>query len=142
MIKQISVCVENESGKLAEITKLLAGKDINIRAMSVVENSDLGVLRLIVNKPEEAFNLLKSENYTTNMNDVIGVEMSDAPGSLAQVLDTMREICINIEYMYAFVADLKMGALVVFKVKNSEHIEHLLKEKGINVVWPEDIYSM
>jgi len=102
-IKQISIFLENKQGRLAAVTKLLAEEGVNIRALSIADTSDFGILRLIVNEPDKAYKVLKEQGFTVSMTEVIGVAMSDEPGGLAGVMEILEKRQVNIEYLYAFV---------------------------------------
>ncbi|MFA5536384.1 MAG: ACT domain-containing protein [Bacillota bacterium] len=141
-VKQISIFLENKSGRLNAVTNLLAEKGINIRALSIADTSAFGILRLIVNDPERAYKELKEAAFTVSLTDVLGVEMPDKPGGLAMVMDILTEAGINIEYLYAFISSDQGKAMVIFRVENlDEAIECLLKE-GIRVVDGETLYKM
>ncbi|MCK4597567.1 ACT domain-containing protein, partial [bacterium] len=102
-IKQVSVFLENKKGRLAEVTALLARQGVNIRALSLADTADFGVLRLIVSDSVKCFNVLKKNDFVAQMTDVIAVEIDDQPGGLNRVLAVFDKSDINIEYMYAFV---------------------------------------
>ena len=141
-VKQISIFLENKSGRLNAVTNLLAEKGINIRALSIADTSAFGILRLIVSDPEKAYKELKEASFTVSLTDVLGVEMPDKPGGLAMVMNILTEAGINIEYLYAFISSDQGRAMVIFRVENlDEAIECLLKE-GIRVVAGETLYQM
>jgi len=102
-ITQISVFIENKSGRLYEICDLLGRNNLNIRALSLADTSDFGILRLIMSDPEKAYRLLKENEFTVGKTDVIAVEVPDVPGGLASVLKVLSDNNVNVEYMYAFV---------------------------------------
>ncbi len=129
-IKQLSVFVENKPGKLLEIVKTLADADINIRAMSIADTKDFGILRLIVSDTEKAKSILSDECVVT-VTAVIAAEMSDKAGALSTILDAFGKANINIEYMYAFTASTTLGAYVVIRVDNNEAAEKVLHDNGI-----------
>lgn len=141
-VKQISVFLENKSGRLAAVTRVLGEEDINIRALSIADTSDFGILRLIVNQPEKAYRALKDHGFTVSMTDVIAVEMPDQPGGLAEVMAVMEEHNLNIEYLYAFIGKVPNGALVIFRVENIDEALKILEEKGITVLSGEKVYSL
>lgn len=119
-IDQLSVFVENKAGKLAEITAVLADEGIDIRAMSIADTKDFGILRLIVNDADKAVSALKREQYIVSVTKVIAVAISDTPGSLAAVLRILSDNAISIEYMYAFITRRREDAYVVFRVEENE----------------------
>lgn len=132
-IKQLSVFVENKPGKLLEIVKELASANINIRAMSIADTKDFGILRLIVSDTDKAKEIL-SDNCVVTVTPVIAAEMSDKAGALSSILEDFGCENINIEYMYAFTASTAMGAYVVFRVDDNDAAERVLKSKGISVL--------
>ena len=129
-IKQLSVFVENKPGTLLEIVKSLADAEINIRAMSIADTKDFGILRLIVSDTEKAKDIL-SEDCVVTVTDVIAAEMSDKAGALSAVLTAFGKSNINIEYMYAFTASTELGAYVVLRVDDNAAAEKVLKDNGI-----------
>lgn len=140
-VKQISIFIENKSGRLAEVTKILGDNSINIRALSIADTTDFGVLRLIVNNPEKASRTLKQDGFTVSETEVIAVQVPDQPGGLAGILNLLENNSINIEYMYAFVGKSGTDAVVVFRVENIDRAIILLQEKGITLLSGKDIYN-
>lgn len=141
-VKQISVFLENKTGRLAAVTDVLAINGINIRALSIADTSDFGILRLIVDQPGKAYDALKAQDFTVSVTDVIGVEMPDQPGGLAKVLKELELAEINIEYLYAFLGRGHDGALVVFKVEDIDSAINKLAGSGLKVLKGEEIYKM
>ena len=141
-VNQISVFLENKSGRLAAVTDLLYRHNVNIRALSIADTSDFGILRLIVDQPQLAFNALKSEGFSVSMTEVIGVEMPDRPGGLAGVLKILETHGFNIEYLYAFIGRGENGALVICRVERAEEAVKCLEENGINVLTGEELYQL
>jgi hypothetical protein len=113
---QISVFLENKSGRLAQVLRALGAAGVNIRALSLAETIDYGVLRLIVDKPHEARQKLGEAGFTVTETEVIAVEMPDRPGGLAGIVDLVTERGLNIEYLYAFVGRRGENAIVVFRI--------------------------
>lgn len=142
MVKQISVFLENKAGRLASVTKVLGENNINIRALSIADTSDFGILRLIVNEPDKAYKVLKNSGFTVSETEVIAVEVPDTPGGLANVLDIMGQSAINIEYLYAFIGKATDDALVIFKVENPERAIEVFHEKGIGVLDKAEVYRL
>lgn len=138
-VKQISVFIENRSGRLREVAAILGKNSINIRALSLADTSDYGILRLIVDNPDKARQVLKSENFTLSETDVIAVEISDKPGGLAHVLNILGDSGINVEYMYAFVEKSSKNAVVIFRIENIDNSISVLKEHGVNILTNEEI---
>ncbi|HEX3043571.1 MAG TPA: ACT domain-containing protein [Bacillota bacterium] len=130
-IKQISVFLENKSGRLAKVTKLLGDNGINIRALSIADTSDFGILRLIVNDPDKALQILKTGDFTVSETDIIAVQVPDQPGGLAKILALLDSHKLNIEYMYAFVGKSGANAVVVFRVENPDRSLAILQQEGV-----------
>jgi len=141
-IKQISVFLENKSGRLAAVTRLLAEQVINIRALSIADTSDFGILRLIVDQPDKAYTALKEAGFTVSLTEVLGVEMPDRPGGLSNILSIMEQEGINIEYLYAFIGRAGNGAMVIFRVEELDKAMEILKSRGITVLDKEKIYHL
>lgn len=140
-VKQISIFLENKSGRLAEVTKVLGDNDINIRALSIADTTDFGILRLIVNHPEKVGKILKEQNFTVSETEVIAVQVPDQPGGLAGILGLLENNSINIEYMYAFVEKSGMDAVVVFRVENIDRAIDFLQKNGITLLSEREIYA-
>ena len=134
MIRQLSVFLENKKGRLAEVTGILAKNKVNIRALSLADSADFGVLRLIVNDPEKGATCLRDERMVVQETDVIGVEVPDEPGGLSRVLKIFDHSNINVEYMYATVERIKDSAIVIFKVADPAKAVKLLKQAGAPLV--------
>lgn len=141
-VQQISVFLENKSGRLAELTDILGNNGINIRALSIADTSDFGILRLIVSDPEQAWKVLKSSGFTVSMTDVIAVEVKDEPGGLAFVLKLLEAANINIEYLYAFLEKSSNDALVVFRVEQIDEAIQLLAKNEINLLEGARVYKL
>ncbi len=138
-IQQISVFVENKQGKLVETVKALAENGINIRAMSIADTKDFGILRLITSDNAKTQEVL-SEDTVVNTTDVIAVKMGDYPGALYKVIDILAKADINIEYMYAFTASEALGAYVVFRVDDVAHAQKLMDENGMESLDNKDLF--
>ncbi|GHV77492.1 amino acid-binding protein [Spirochaetia bacterium] len=133
-IKQISVFLENKDGRLGEVTRVLANAAINIRAISIADTADFGILRLIVDKNDAAIDALTKAGFTTRLTDVVAVEVGDTPGSLAAVMELFRSARVNIEYLYASLEGQVGKAVVIFKLENFERGLKLVKDNGLSVV--------
>jgi len=142
MAKQISVFLENKSGRLAHVTRVLGDAGINIRALSIADTSDFGILRLIVNDPVNAYKILKEAGFTVSETEVIAVRMPDTPGGLAYVLDQMSDENLNIEYLYAFLGMSGSDALVIFKVEDIKQARIAFKNKGIQFLEEQELYKL
>jgi hypothetical protein len=141
-VKQISVFLENKSGRLAQVTRVLGANSINIRALSIADTTDFGILRLIVNDPDSAYRALKEAGFTVSTTDVIAVEVKDDPGGLAQVLEIMQNVNINIEYLYAFLQKATNAALVVFRVEQVDTAIEVLQENNISILDGSRVYAL
>ena len=141
-VKQISVFLENKSGRLADVTRSLGMSNINIRALSIADTTDFGILRLIVNAPDEANKVLREQGFMVSETDVIAVEVPDRPGGLADVLETLELASINIEYLYAFVGQTSKEALVIFRVEDCDRAVEALAAKNISVLGGEEVYTL
>lgn len=139
-LKQISVFLENKSGRLSELARVLGEHKINIRALSIADTEDFGILRLIVNDPEKAWKVLKERGFTVSETKIIAVEIPDVPGGLAGVLEMLEAQSINIEYIYAFVGKSQGNAVMVFRVEDIDSAVKILQEKGLRLLDGEEIY--
>lgn len=129
IIKQISAFVENRPGRLAEITSILAENDVDMRALSIADTTDFGILRIIVDNPETVSSLMKKNNITVSVNEVLAVKLDDKPGALSMLLARFAENDISVEYLYAFVAKEEMGgAYVVIRVEDNEAAQRILEQ--------------
>lgn len=133
-VEQISIFIENKSGRLAEVTGILGEAGVNIRALSLADTSDFGILRLIVDKPSQALEILRSNSFTVNMTEVVGVEVPDQPGGLASILTVLDKNSINVEYMYAFVERSGGNAVIIFRFDNVDEAINVLGQHGIKVL--------
>ena len=140
--EQISVFIENKSGRLAEITRILGEAGINIRALSLADTSDFGILRLIVNDREKAKVVLKEKGFTVSKTEVVAVEVPDKPGGLYQILRTLDSETINVEYMYAFVERCGENAVIIFRFDETDKAIETLLNNGFNVLDGERLYGM
>ncbi len=141
-IKQISVFLENKSGRLSEVTRILGDRGLNIRALSLADTANFGILRLIINEPDEAVKVLKEQGFTVSETEVLAVEIPDVPGGLAAVLEILVGEAINIEYTYAFVGKSQENALVVFKVEDIDRAIRALQAKNIRLLTGEEVYKL
>lgn len=141
-VEQISIFIENKSGRLAEITRILGEPGVNIRALSLADTSDFGILRLIVNDRETAKRVLKEKGFTVSKTEVVAVEVPDCPGGLAQILQTLDKQAINVEYMYAFVERCGENAVIIFRFDETDKAIQTLLDNGFNVLAGERLYAM
>ena len=139
MVYQISVFLENRAGQFAEITGVLAENNIDLRAISIAETADYGVLRLIVGDAEKATSILMQHGYLMSMTPVLVVAVSDEPGGIAPVLATMAESNIDIEYMYSLFTHREGKAYIVFRVAETEKFTKLLASHGLHLATSEEL---
>jgi hypothetical protein len=132
-IKQISVFLENTTGRLSEVTKSLAGAGINLRAISIADTADFGILRLVVDKTDKAVDALTSAGFTAKLTDVVAVEIEDVPGSLAKLMELFQQSQVNIEYLYASLEGQVGKAVVIFKLEDLEKGQRILNDKGFKM---------
>lgn len=142
LVNQISVFLENKSGRLAEVTRILGENGIDISALSIADTTDFGILRLIVNKPEQAEQVLRDNGYTVSRTSVIAIAVVDEPGGLAAALDILDKASIGIEYMYAFVGKASNEALVILRVEDPDRAIRELTENNIKVISSDTVYKL
>ena len=142
LIHQISVFVENRTGRLSDITGVLARHGIDIRALSIADTTDFGILRLIVNEPDKAVDVLKAEGITVSKTEVVAVRLADEPGSLHDILEALRERDIVVEYAYAFITRKDADACVILRVEDNQQAVETLKAKGRTFLTGAELYGM
>ena len=142
IVQQISIFLENRIGRLAEVTKILGESGVNIRALSLADTTDFGILRIIVNDTEKAKDVLKKNNFTVGKTEVIAVEVPDNPGGLAGILDILKSENLNVEYMYAFVERSGEDAVIIFRFDEIDRAIKVLGEKGVTVLPGEKVYAL
>ena len=142
IIKQISVFLENKQGRLAFIAEVLAKNSINIRALSLADTTNFGILRLIVNEPDRAEKILKDEGFTVSLTEVVSVALTDTPGGLVEILKILEEASMDVEYLYAFVGTKVNNAYVVLKVTDNNRTVECLKEHGYGLLDPDEVYKI
>ena len=142
MIKQLSVFVENKAGRMAEITKAIGDAGVDIRALSVADTSDFGILRLIVDKPDTAVEALRGAGLTVSLTDVIAVSIPDVPGAFSEAVKVLSDANMNIEYMYAFIGRSDDRALVILRVEDPQRGAEVLRQNGIALIGSADVYNM
>jgi hypothetical protein len=141
-VQQISIFIENKTGRLAEVSRVLGERGVNIRALSLADTSDFGILRLIVDQTDLAQQVLKQEGFTVSKTEVIAVEVPDRPLGLHSILDILDRCDVNVEYMYAFVERCGENAVIIFRFDNVENALQILSENKIHVLPGERIYGM
>ena len=133
-MKQISVFLENKPGSLYAVLKKLKEWNVNLRALSLADTAEFGVLRFIVEHPEDLVARLKEENFAATLTEVLAVGVEDRPGGLCDVVEVLTKAGISIEYLYAFVSPKGDRAYVVLRVEDLETAKSILEEKGIPVI--------
>ena len=142
--KQVSVFLENKSGRLAEVCQVLGDAGVNMRALCIADTSDFGILRLIVNDPGRATKILQERGFGVGEADVLALVVPDRPGGLASVLALLRDAGVNVEYMYAFFITVDGDAVVLFRIDDEQipSTVALLEEKGVRTLRAEEVYAL
>ena len=138
-IKQISVYIENRKGRLAEATRYIADHQINLKALSIADSQDFGILRLICENPQETNEILREGGYLTRLNNVLAVSIADKPGARSGILDVLAAAEVDVEYTYAFLSS-KGGAYMIFRVTDNAAAQAALDAAGIHTASQEDIF--
>ncbi len=141
-IKQISVFVENRPGRMAKVAKTLSDARVNIRALTIAEAGDFGVIRMVVDDPEKGHKVLKENAFTVSMTDVLAVEMMDKPGGLYEIVNTLGESGVNVDYAYAFVTAKAQKAMLILRVDDTAKARKALGEKGLKIATKEEIQNL
>ena len=141
-IKQLTVFVQNKKGTVVEIARILSENNINLRALSIAETQEFGILRLIVNDESAAEKVLADAGYLIKVIDVVGVKIGDAPGKLTAALDVLDKANINVEYLYAFMARTEKHAYVVLRVEDNDVAEAALTGAGFKMISEADINKL
>jgi len=133
-VKQISVFLENTTGRLAEVTQVLGKGTINLRAISIADTADFGILRLIVDAPKKTMELLKEAGFTAKITEVIGVRIDDKPGGLMKIMDIFNAEGVNIEYLYSSLISEDGDAVIIFRVEDIDHGLKIIKTAGLKAI--------
>ncbi len=141
-IKQLSVFVENKDGRLAEITTIIANAGIDIRALSIADTTDFGILRLVVDKPYDAERALKDAGLTVSLTDVIAIGIPDRPGGFAETIKAVADKEVAVEYMYAFISRQHDRAYLIMRVADNEKAISALKAHGCDILDGESVYQL
>lgn len=141
-LKQLTVFVENKQGALVSITDTLAAHNVNIRALSIADTQDFGILRLIVNNNEIALKTLSEDGYLIKTTEVVGVKIGDEPGKLSKALDVLDKAKINMEYLYAFMSRTEKHAYVVLRVADNAAAENALEANGFHLITDSDVLKL
>lgn len=142
LIKQISVFVENRQGRLHMLTEVLANEGIDLKAMTIADTTDFGIMRCIVADPEKTLKVIQANNFTATITEVVAVEVPDVPGGLSKVLKILDEANISVEYLYSFVRKHKDNALIIFRVENPANAVEILAFKGVAVLPGDVLYNL
>ena len=141
-MKQLTVFVQNKKGTVVSVTNILSKNNVNLRALSIAETQDFGILRMIVNDEKAAEAVLSENGYLIKTIDVIGVKIGDEPGKLTAALDVLDKADINVEYLYAFMARTEKHAYVVLRVEDNAEAEKVLTEAGFKLISEADINKL
>ena len=141
-ISQISVFVENKPGRISEITGLLGNAGIDMRAFSMADTTDFGIMRIIVNDPDKALSILTNEGLTVSKTQVIAVKLVDKPGALYNVLKILSDQNIDVEYAYAFLTRKEDDAFVVLRIEDLDRADKILADAGVQTMKPEELYKI
>ena len=141
-VEQLSIFLENKSGRLAEVTAVLSEAGLNIRALYLADTADFGILRLIVNETEKARLVLKEKGFTVEKTRVVAIEVPDRPGGLSGILNTIKDEGINVEYMYAFVEKSGENAIVIFRFDELDKSIDILRQAGVRILGGEELSAL
>lgn len=141
-VEQISIFLENRAGRLSEVTRVLSESGVNIRALSLADTSDFGILRLIVSDFDKAKAVLKEHGFTVGRTTVVAVEVEDKPGGLHNILHLLSSQGINVEYMYAFVQQSGKNAVLIFRFDRTDEAIEILQKNGLKIVPGDELYKI
>jgi hypothetical protein len=141
-IKQISLFVENKPGRMAKVSKTLSDAGVNIRALTVAEAGDFGVIRMVVDDPEQGYKVLHDNGFTVSETEVLAVEMRDIPGGLYEIVNTLGGSDVNVDYAYAFVTTKAERAMLIIRVDNLEKARRVLTDAGIKLTTKDEIQKI
>lgn len=142
LVKQISVFMENRPGRLAEITKILSDNGIDIRAINIADTTDFGILRMIVNDEVKAEKVLRDNQMTANISDVIAISISDSVGAFSRVIQLLKDKDISIDYIYSFIGEKSTRAVIVLKTSDLELSSEILSKNDVKVLSKEDVNNL
>ena len=141
-IKQLSIFLQKKKGSLYDALDVLSKGGINIKALSLADTSDFGILRVVVNNPQKGLEILEEANFLVKMTDIIAIEMNDNPGGLSDVLKTIKDNDIDLEYLYAFTHNKTDKAILLLHTDELDNLVNVLKENNITVVSSEEVYNL
>jgi hypothetical protein len=133
-VKQISVFLENKNGRLAEVTRILSEENISLRALTIADTADFGILRIISEQPEKTLEVLKKNKFTARVTEVIGVRLTDKPGALHEVMEIFEENNVNIEYLYSTLMAEENHVVIMFKVDDIDYGLDIIKNNGMEAI--------
>lgn len=139
--KQLSVFIENKKGHIATLAKAIKNKDIDVRAISVFDTNEFGILRLVVDDPEAALAAVREAGYAAKISEVLAAELADKPGALYEIFSLCDEADINIEYIYSFVMRSNVKPLIIMKVDRMDEAVDIFTKNGIRIVDAKEIYE-
>jgi hypothetical protein len=142
LVRQISVFLENKSGRLAEVTRTLRDHQIDIRALYIADTTEYGILRMIVDRPEDTVRILSESGFTVNSTNVIAIAIADVPGMLDQALETLSGSGISVDYLYAYVGRASTDAVVVMRVENPDLALTKLQSANVRVLSTKEVYGI
>ena len=141
-MKQVSIFIENKTGSLSTVCKVLAEGGINLRALSIADTQDFGILRIIVENTEKTMEILKKNGYICKTNSVLAVEIPDQPGAMASIMDIVSVPGVSVEYAYAFASHkANDSAYMIFRVSGYEIAKEVLEKAGIHLLTKEELFE-
>ena len=141
-IKQLSIFIENQPGRLYKALEILAQENVNIRALSLADTSEFAILRLVVNSPEKGMEILEKNNFIVKLTDIIGVELDDTPGGLTKVLKILNDENIDLEYLYAFTHDQTSKAILLLHANDLDEMINVLDSNNVKIVPADVVYNL
>lgn len=141
-IKQLSIFLQNKKGSLYDALDVLSKNGVNIRALSLADTSDFGILRVVVDNPQKGQNVLEENHFLVKITDIIAIEMNDTPGGLSYVLKTIKENNIDLEYLYAFTHDKQDKAILLLHTDDLDNLIAILNKNDIVIVPPQEVYNL
>lgn len=141
LVTQISVFLENKSGRLAEVTRALRAEQVDIRALYIADTTEYGILRMIVDQPEKAVDVLTAKGLTVSSTQVIAIRVANHPGHLDEVLEVLSDGAISVDYLYAYVGRTSDDAVVIIRVQNPQMALEKLSQTGIQVISSKEVYG-
>ncbi|MFZ5775040.1 MAG: ACT domain-containing protein [Thermodesulfobacteriota bacterium] len=141
-VKQIAIFLENKSGRLADISHTLAENAINIRALSLADTADFGILRLVVNDTNKAQQVLKANGFTVGITEILAVEVPDKPGALDSILQVVRKADLNVEYMYAFTKKSGESGMLLFRFDDQDAAIKVFLDAGCRLLSDDEVHAI